>query len=219
MQPPDTRPLIHFTVPHWAAPSTSLQPEGAPALVPICPEPHLRALRAIAASHPAFEAAPQRSSTREQQTSSPSNQHAPSSRPHGFAAPFDHVPPQRLAQHSTWTSCSPPRGCFTSPYHSAQADSTPTGAPRAPSPRRASLLHYGCCLARLSAKPGSSHTSLIFRPSGAPKYSVSNSFGLQDYYRIVRRPAELRYGAAILRPGKLRPPNHSNVLKRNSGRK
>ncbi|KAJ1089576.1 hypothetical protein NDU88_002727 [Pleurodeles waltl] len=77
-----TRPLIHFAVPRWAAPSTSLQPEGAPAPVPICPEPHLRALCAIAASHLALEAAPQLPSSREQQTSSPSNQNAPSSRPH-----------------------------------------------------------------------------------------------------------------------------------------
>ncbi|KAJ1129140.1 hypothetical protein NDU88_007511 [Pleurodeles waltl] len=78
--------------------------------------------------------------------------------------------------------------------------------PHAPSPRQALLLHSGCCLAHLSAKRGSSRTSLIFRPSGAPKYSVSNGFGLQDYYRIVRRPAELRHGATIFRPGKLRHP-------------
>ncbi|KAJ1136515.1 hypothetical protein NDU88_002930 [Pleurodeles waltl] len=123
----------------------------------------------------------------------------------GFVAPFDHDLLQRLAQHSTRTSCSPLSGCFTSLRYSAQADSTPTGVPRAPSPCRAMLLHSGCCLVRLSAKRGSLRTSLIFRPSGAPKYSVSTGFGLQDYYRIVRRQAELCYGAAILRPGSSAP--------------
>ncbi|KAJ1141294.1 hypothetical protein NDU88_007627 [Pleurodeles waltl] len=122
---------------------------GAPSLVLICPEPHLRALSAIA----------------------------------GFVAPFNHDLPQHLAQHSTRTLCSPLHGCFTSPRHSAQADSTLTRAPHAPvpaGPRWASLFRSGCCLARLSAKCGSSPTFLIFRPSGAPKYSVSNGFGLQD---------------------------------------
>ncbi|KAJ1178161.1 hypothetical protein NDU88_003408 [Pleurodeles waltl] len=49
-----------------------------------------------------------------------------------FVASFDHDPPQRQAQHSTRTSCSQLCGCFTSPRHSAQADSTPT-EPHAPS--------------------------------------------------------------------------------------
>ncbi|KAJ1153858.1 hypothetical protein NDU88_006616 [Pleurodeles waltl] len=188
-----TNPLRRSPLGHSVYLSPAL---GAPALVLIRPELHLRALRTITASHPTLEPALQCPFTREQQTSSPSNQHAPSSRPHQLC-------------------CSIQPRSAAAPHPALNADfvQSTTRLLHIAASLRPGLFHSDRSLTCPQSPPGLaaplgllSSTSLIFRPSGAPKSSVNNGFGLQDYYRIKRRPAELRNGAAILRPGKLRPP-------------